>query len=68
MIIEMIGLYGMSDKEKGYYRKQGTYAYDFVGKKSMASVLTKEEADKIIANKDYYLNQYKAKDIKIIKL
>ena len=68
MIIEMTGLYGMSEKTKGYYRKHGSNEYDFVGKKSHATVLSKEEADKIIANKDYYLNQYKAKDIKIIKV
>lgn len=67
MIIEMTGLYGLSEKVKGYFKKHGASEYDFVGKKSHATVLSKEEADKIIANKDYYLTQYKAKSIRVIE-
>lgn len=66
MVIEIIGLYGMSDREKGYYRKTNT-SYEIVAHKSRATVLTKEQAEIIMADKEVYLKKYRARDLKIIK-
>ena len=68
VIIMMTGLYGMSEKERSYYRQCGTDSHEWVCRKSHATVLTKEQADIIMADKEAYLKQYKAKDLKIIKL
>lgn len=65
MVVEIIGIYGMSDRVKGYYRKTNT-SYEFVTRKGRATVLTKEQADAIMANKDFYLKEYKAKQLRII--
>ena len=65
MVVEIIGLYGMSDREKGYYRKTNT-SYEFVAHKSRATVLTKEQAEVIMANKEAYLKKYQARDIRVI--
>ena len=59
MYIKMIGLYGM-ENSKAYYRKIGDGCFDFVNDKKFASDITREEAEKIMENQDWYLKQYKA--------
>ncbi|MBQ2184645.1 MAG: hypothetical protein II399_08395 [Lachnospiraceae bacterium] len=66
MIIEITGLYGRSEKERGYYRRNNLGFYDFVCHKGLATVLTKEEADAILANKDQFIKKYKAKNLRAI--
>lgn len=57
-------LYGIKNEKKAYYRKQGL-CFDFSWDKTLATDLTKEEADKIIAHGDWYKNQYNASEIGI---
>ena len=55
----MIGLYGM-ENSKAYYRKIGDGCFDFVNDKKFASDITREEAKKIMESQDWYLKQYNA--------
>lgn len=59
MIVKMIGLYGL-ENQKAYFRKVGKYCFDFVNDKKFASDLSKEEAEKVMENKDWYLKNYNA--------
>ena len=59
MIIKMMGLYGFDDT-KAYFREIGDGCFDFVNNKKYASDLSREEAEKVMKHKDWYLNNYKA--------
>lgn len=59
MYIKMIGLYGM-ENHKAYYRKIGDSCFDFASDKKFASDITREEAEKIMESQDWYLKQYNA--------
>ena len=59
MYIKMVGLYGF-ENTKAYYRKIGDGCFDFVNNKKFASDITREEAEKIMKSQDWYLKQYNA--------
>lgn len=59
MKIYIQNLYGINDGKKAYYRKSGD-CFDFVNSITYATSLTKDEADKIMLHKDYYLKQFNA--------
>ena len=59
MYIKMVGLYGM-ENHKAYFREIGDGCFDFVNDKKFASDITREEAEKIMESQDWYLKQYNA--------
>lgn len=67
-IVELTGMYGMSEKERAFYRKNRDDTYDFVGRKGRATPLSDEQAKQILADKDKYIKKYRAKDLKIVKI
>lgn len=64
MIIKMTGLYGLKDTS-AYYRKCGD-CFDFVNSIEYASELTKEEVERVVEHKEWYLKQYAAKNLEVI--
>lgn len=67
MIIAIHNLYGIKDGNKAYFRRNGKYCFDFVGKKEYASELTENERQMIMAYKDWYLYQFNASHMTIEK-
>lgn len=65
MYIKMIGLYGMENR-KAYYHKIRD-GYFFASDKKYASNITREEAEKIMENQDWYLKQYNAEFMVMIR-
>ena len=66
MIIKMVGLYGFDDT-KAYFREIGDGCFDFVNNKKHASDLSREKVEEVMKYKDWYLNQYNAEFIFVIK-
>lgn len=64
LYIKMIGLYGMPNHD-AWFRKQGTGCFDFVNDKAYASLLTIQEATKIMAGADWYCKGYGAEKMVI---
>lgn len=58
--ITIHNLYGLNDGGVAWYRKQGTYCFDFVSRKEFATPLTEDEAKEITKHAEWYCNQYKA--------
>lgn len=66
MYIKMVGLYEM-ENQKAYFRNVGDGCFDFVRDKNYASDLSNEEAEDIMKDKDWYLKNYGAEFMFVIK-
>lgn len=63
MKIYIKNLYGLKDGRKAYYRKQGTYCFDFAWSKDYASDLSDQEVKNVLEHGDWYMQQYNADEI-----
>ena len=59
MICVLHHVYGMEDKTS-YFRKVGSYCFEFTWDKSYASILSAEEVEKVMKYADWYCKQYGA--------
>ena len=66
MYIKIVGLYGM-ENQKGYFGNVGDGCFDFVRDKKYASDLSNEEVEDIMKDKDWYLKNYGAEFMFVIK-
>lgn len=66
MIIKMIGLYGL-DNTKAYFRKIGDGCFEFVNNKEFSSDLSNDETEKVMKNKEWYLKNYNAELMFVMK-
>lgn len=74
-LVKMINLYsgmgGMVDTGyHAYFRKQGTGGFDFVnasnGKQYATRFESREEAQRIVNDKDFYCKMFKAEDMIVV--
>lgn len=60
MKVYIKNLYGIKEGRKSYFKRWGTYCYQFVLKKELASDLTSEEIADLMRQKEAYLKLYNA--------
>ena len=66
MKVKMTGLYHLNDTRPAWYRKLGD-CFDFVNTEDAASELTKEEVDKVMEHKDWYMKMYGASEMAVVE-